>query len=243
MDAPIISIYDMLMKRYRQQKKDEQSHNKELLSGSAGRLNNSTRISANSITETKKPKLKTSITKIYGDSKDKQNTKMSSSVITASHLTKKHTGITMPSLTKKEVLNQLIERMSMSSKKPQERPVNNESSPVEDDSDGPIISIKKMKSKPKIWKPVPGSARSNSRRRLALSPRNTNSMGTPKLKREKLVKSKTVSNSKTVRTDTDNAVNVRPKRRVQANKSKISIMSKLEDRKIPSDENVVRYRL
>ncbi|XP_034474977.1 uncharacterized protein LOC117782115 [Drosophila innubila] len=201
MDAPIISIYDLLMKRHRQQKKDEQLQHKELFSGSARRQNNPTRTSANSLAEAKKTKLKTSRTKICVDLKDKQATKTSSNVITATHLTKKRTGILMPSLTKKEVLNQLIERMSASTKKPQVKPVNNESSgqgtsPAEDDSDGPIISIKKMKFKPKNLKPLPASASSNSRRRLALSPRNTNTMGTPKLKREKPIKSKAVSNSK-----------------------------------------------
>jgi len=249
MDAPIISIYDMMVKRYRQQKKEEQLQQNDLFSGPDERQNKETKAGGDRITETKKPRWKGSLTKISTESKDKQSAKMSKNVITATHLTKKHTGILMPPLTKKEVLNKLIERMSTSSKKPQEKPVSNESSGqgtslAEEDRSIPIVSIKKMKTKPKILKPVPVSASSNYRRRLAMSPRNISTMGTPKPKRERpIIKPKPVSNSKALKTDPNIPFNVRPKRRLPINKSKISIISKKEDIKSSSDENAVRYRL
>lgn len=249
MDASIISIYDMMVKRYRQQKKEEQLQQNDLLSGSDERQNKETKAGGDRIIETKKPKWKEGRTKICTGSKDKQTAKMASNVITATHLTKKHTGILMPPLTKKEVLNKLIERMSTSSKKPQEKPESNESSGqgtslAEEDTDIPIISIKKMKTKPKNLKSVPASASSNYRRHLALSPRNINTMGTPKPKRERpIIKPKPVSNSKALKTDPNIPVSVRPKRRLQINKSKISIISKKEDIESLSDENAVRYRL
>ncbi|KAH8263315.1 hypothetical protein KR044_007335 [Drosophila immigrans] len=239
MDGPIISIFDMLKKRYRQQKKEEQLQ-QETFPVDGKRPTYPTKT-----TEVKRLKSKSSRNKIAATPKEK-STKMTSNVVTAAHLTKKRSGMLMPAMTKKEVLDELIVRMTSPPKRFEEKlNISNESSSSVESSIKSVVSaLQKPKpaipAKPKIVKAMPGSASSQSRRRQALSPRNTNSVATPKLKRERPIKLKAIHKS-----DVNNNVTAeRPKRRLQVSKSKSSFRSKLE-RKADTvfDENAVHYRL
>ncbi|XP_060656267.1 uncharacterized protein LOC132791389 [Drosophila nasuta] len=237
MDGPIISIYDMLRKRYRQQKKEEQLQ-QEIFPIDGRRPTYPTRK-----TETKKLKMKSSRSKMVSTPKEK-STKMTTNVVTATHLTKKRSRMLIPALAKKEVLNDLIERMTMPAKKSEEKLINESSGSTESTLNTVVTVLKKTKpavpTKPNVVKMLPGSASTAARRRLALSPRNMNTLATPKLKREKQLKPKAMRKN-----DANNPTDaLRPKRRLQTNKSMSLIQVKSELKPDSNaEDNAMRYRL
>ncbi|KAH8378356.1 hypothetical protein KR093_010912 [Drosophila rubida] len=238
MDGPIVSIFDMLKKRYRQQKKEELMQS-ETFPVDGRRPNFPARG-----TEVKKLKLKASRSKIAGTPKEKSS-KGSSNMVTATHLTKKRSALIIPTVANKEVLNELIERMTMPAKKSDEKLIiSHGSSSSTESAFNTVVSTQKkpkatVSSKSKIAKPTSYSASNSSRRRLALSPRNTNSLATPKPKREKSLKSKTARKGD----GNDSASGLRSKRRLPSAKSKVSIHTKAELKPDDSEDNRLRYRL
>ncbi|KAH8403096.1 hypothetical protein KR222_004968, partial [Zaprionus bogoriensis] len=190
MEETIVSIYDLLLKRQRQIRKEQtvlhvdnplirRAHS--TVGGEPGKA---------TADESKKPKANR--TRIGTEVKPRAP-KATPNEITASHLTKKFAGNLLPAFTRKDVLNRLVEKMSGSKKTAKASSA--DSSDMAPPSPElqlqvPVISVKKAKASPRAKskntpKVSSGSGSSNLRRRLALSPRNTNSTGTSTISGEK----------------------------------------------------------
>ncbi|EDW63953.1 histone H1-I [Drosophila virilis] len=249
MEEPVVSIYDMLMKRHRQQRKEECQQQRDLLQNRRPTQDVQTKPSVDSSIEPKKPRARISRTRFSVDPMQ-SGVKMSASVVTSAHLTKKKSNILPPSHAKKETLNQLVEKMSGFSRKrlknaPAEPLPVPEKSVADHTTRSRDNSTKKrtgMRNKPKVNKTPPGSESINQRPRLALSPRNTNRLANkPAVKREK---AKANPNEPKVQRRAKNSEAVRPKARLRVHMSKLSIKSASKERKIPPPaDNAVHYRL
>lgn len=247
MEEPVVSIYDMLMKRHRQQRKEECQQQRDLLQNRRPTQDVQTKPSVDSSIQPKKPRARISRTRFSVDPMQ-PGVKMPASVVTSTHLTKKKSNIPPPSHAKKETLNQLVEKMSGFSRK---RLKNASAEPVLEKSaaehttrsrDGSGKKRTGMRNKPKVNKTPPGSESINLRPRLALSPRNTNRLANkPAVKREK---AKSNPNEPKVQRRAKNSEAVRPKARLRMHMSKLSIKSASKERKIPPPaDNAVHYRL
>ncbi|XP_017857060.1 PREDICTED: probable serine/threonine-protein kinase DDB_G0281745 [Drosophila arizonae] len=186
MEDPVVSIYDMLMKRYRQQRRDDQQQQKEapphrqasrdlrqpyaaLQQPQAG-----VQLSAD-----KKPRPRLARPRLAGDSLT--GGKMSTNVVTATHLTKKQSGVLLQPPLKKEVLNQLVAKMSG-----KQTPAAAAIAAATAAPEKPSTSLNKKRSKTgKGLKSSHGSESSNRRSRPVLSPRNTNRQLKSQSKRDK----------------------------------------------------------
>lgn len=186
MEEPIVSIYDMLMKRNRQQRRDDQQQQKEatpnrqairdLRQPYAAQQQPQAGVQLNA---DKKPRPRPTRPRPAGDSL--AGAKMSTNVVTATHLTKKQSGVLLQPPLKKEVLNQLVAKMS--GKQP---PAAAALAAAPAAPEKPSTSLNKKRSKTgKVLKSSHGSESSNRRARLVLSPRNTNRQLKSQNKRDK----------------------------------------------------------
>ncbi|XP_017846748.1 uncharacterized protein LOC108602918 [Drosophila busckii] len=236
MDESVISIYDMLIKRHKQRKREEQLKEALPTKRVYGRVveikdKHEAAQSAEYTLEGRKIMRRCSHAKVSAES-DKQK-------VTAAHLTKKHSGILLPPPTRKDVVNRLVQQMSSSVRKAKEQlAVEHKVSTTKSTS-----RIKHSpKLKPKKVKATQDSASSaKSRKRPVLSPRNTNRLSKEKLKRDKTV---TVAKATLSSPQSQSAQRVRSKLRSSARKSKISVKSGSErPSSKPADKPNPRYRL
>ncbi|XP_064541796.1 uncharacterized protein LOC135430902 [Drosophila montana] len=244
MEEPIVSIYDMLMKRYRQQRKEEFQQQRDLLQNKRPTQDVPTKPSMDFSIEPKKPRSRISRTRFSVE--QMQPVRVSTNVVTSTHLTKKKSNILLPPHAKKETLNQLVEKMSGLSRKrsknapaePVPVPEKSATEPTTRSRDGSGKKRTAMRIKPKVNKTPPGSEPINQRQRLVLSPRNSNK---PAVKRDK---AKTNPNEPKVQRRAKNPEAVRPKARLKVHMSKLSIKSASKASKTPLPaDNAVRYRL
>ncbi|XP_023170751.2 hairy/enhancer-of-split related with YRPW motif protein [Drosophila hydei] len=186
MDEPIVSIYDMLMKRYRQQRREDLQGQKDSLLNRPARdirLSCAAQLQSHTTSQSsmdKKTRLR--LTRPRSTMDNMSSCKMSTNV-TATHLTKKQSGVLLQPPIKKEVLNHLVAKMSGLNRKQMVGAAVATSA-----SDKPTSSLSKKRSKNvKAMKSSHGSGEfSKSRNRLVLSPRHTNRQLKPQIKRDKL---------------------------------------------------------
>lgn len=111
MDESIVSIYDLLLKRQRLLRMKQIQDTTVVV----GVVNEPTTKTTSNAVEPEKSNVKpVTRTRVTNESRPRGN------VITASHLTRKNTGSTLPTLTKKEVLDKLVARMMGGGPKRQE---------------------------------------------------------------------------------------------------------------------------
>lgn len=242
MEESIVSIYDLLLKRQRQL-----------------RLENMTVVGVADESPIVEKGAKVNVinrTKVNQEIK-KRTSQMGANVISASHLTRKHTGLVMPTSHKRDVIDKLVARMTGGSKETAKAPstpevvesiviepgVTPSCGPAAQNVETVSVPTKKVKasSKPKVKnaaKVVPDNGTKSTRRRMALSPRNDlSNISTSKLDRN------TRNWTANINLPIDIYQNsIRSKRSLKTRKSKTVVKSKLD--RISSDElNTVLYRL
>lgn len=245
MEESIVSIYDLLLKRQRQLRKDNIQAKTIVVATTS---NVESPVVEKPVAEgTPIPR-----TRVTRELRQNRST-AGANVICASHLTRKQTGLNIPSLHKRDVIDKLVTRMtggeakktiqtlptasaSVSTAAPAQTPA-----PATQNAEEVPAATKKVKSHSKSNKKKTSSKNSDnvskfSMRRLALSPRNN------------------LSNIKDERKQGNRSHipfnipieiypnSIRSKRRPKPRKSKLAISSNLD--RISSDElNTVNYRL